>query len=188
MNLVDWEKIGLESDRIYFKVAGMQITLGGIAKGYAAEEALVVLANRGIKHALVDVGGDVSALGSKPRGKLWTIALVNPDDTSQSLASFAFSDKTVATSGNYARYFDPDKEVHHILNPKTGYSANECISVTVIAEDGTRADILATAAFAMGPEAGLKLIESLDNVECLIVDTRRTVHHSSGLAEYLSQG
>ncbi len=188
LNLVGWEKIGLESDRIYFKVAGMQITLGGIAKGYAAEEALVVLKNKGINHALVDVGGDVSALGSKPRGKPWTIALVNPDDTSQSLASFAFSDRAVATSGNYARYFDPDKEVHHILNPKTGYSANECISVTIIAEDGTRADILATAVFAMGPEAGLELIESLDSVECLIIDTQRTIHRSSGLAEYLSEG
>jgi thiamine biosynthesis lipoprotein len=188
LSMVGWDKIGMETGRIYFKISGMQITLGGIAKGYAAEEALVVLENRGIKHALIDVGGDVSALGSKPQGKPWTIALVNPDDTSQSLASFSFSNKAVATSGNYARYFDPDKEIHHILNPRTGYSANECISVTIIAEDSTRADILATAVFAMGPEAGLKLIESLDNVECLIVDAQRTVHRSTGLTEYLVEG
>ena len=188
LNLVGCDKIGLETNRIYFKAAGVQITLGGIAKGYAADEALAVQKNEGIKHALVDVGGDVSAMGSKPEGEPWTIALVNPDDTSQSLASFVFSDKAAATSGNYARYFDPDKEVHHIINPKTGYSANECISVTIIAEGGTQADILATAVFVMGPEAGLELVESLDDVECLIIDNQRTIHRSSGLAKYLGEG
>jgi len=185
--LVGSDKIVVEENRIYFQEEGMKITLGGIAKGYAVDEALEVLRGMGIKYALVDAGGDIGTLGSKPDGELWNVALVNPDDTSQSLANFRFSDKSVATSGNYARYFDPEKKAGHILNPKTGYSANECISVTIIAENCTYADALATAVFVMGPENGMRLVESLDDVECFIVDADRVIHRSSGLPEYLSE-
>jgi thiamine biosynthesis lipoprotein len=163
----------------------MKITLGGIAKGYAVDEALAVLSQMGIEHALLDAGGDMAAIDAKPEGELWNVALVNPDDTSQSLAAFQFADKAIATSGNYQRYFNPEKTAHHIINPKTGFSAGECISVTVIAGSGTQADVLATSVFVMGPEAGMKLVESLDGVECLIVDAERNIHRSSGLASYL---
>jgi thiamine biosynthesis lipoprotein len=183
--LIGFDKITVEDDSISFAVEGMKITLGGIAKGYAADEALVVLKNKGIRHALVDAGGDLATLGSKPGGEPWLISLVNPDDTSQSLATFLFSGKSVATSGNYERYFDPDKEAGHILDPKTGYSANECISVTIIAENCTQADILATAVFVMGSEDGLEFVESLDGVECLVVDSDRIINQSSGLSAYL---
>jgi len=187
LGLVGWEKIVFDSDRIYLKAEGMKITLGGIAKGYAVDEALEVLADMGIEHALVNAGGDMNALGSKPNGESWNIALVNPDNISQSLATFSFSDKSIATSGNYERYFDPEKKAHHIINPKTGYSAVECISVTIIAEDGTQADALATGVFVMGPDNGMKLVESLDEVECLIVDAKRVIHRSSGLSQYLGE-
>lgn len=187
LGLVGWDKISIKDNRIDLEVEGMEITLGGIAKGYAADEALEVLRDMGIKHALVNVGGDMSTLGSKPDGKPWSVAMVNPDDTSQSLATFNISGKAIATSGNYERYFDPEKEVHHIINPKTGYSANESISVTVIAENGMQADALATGVFVMGPEEGMNLVESLDGVESLIVDTERVIHRSSGLSQYTSE-
>ena len=88
-------------------------------------------------------------------------------------------------SGNYERYFDPEKSVHHILNPKTGFSANECISVTIIAGNGAQADALATGVFVLGSEEGMKLVESLDGVEVFIVDADRNIHRSSGMEEYL---
>jgi len=185
LGLVGSDKIAIEDSRIYFQTEGTEITLGGIAKGYAVDEALEVLRGMGIKYALVDAGGDMGTINSKPDGELWNIALVNPDDTSQSLANFEFSDKSVATSGNYARYFNPEKTVHHIINPKTGYSAPECISVTVIAGSPTEVDALSTSIFVMGPEDGMRLVESLDDVECLIVDAERTIHRSSGLSKYL---
>ena len=185
LELVGSDKIAIEDNRIYFKTEGMSITLGGIAKGYAVDEALEVLRGMGIKYALVDAGGDMGTINSKPDGELWNVALVNPDDTSQSLANFEVSDKSVATSGNYARYFNPEKTAHHIINPKTGYSATECISVTVIAGNPTEVDALSTSVFVMGPEEGMKLVESLDDVECLIVDADRTIHRSSGLSQYL---
>ena len=187
LKLVGPDQIITEDNTIRFKEEGTKITLGGIAKGYAVDEALEVLRDMGIKYALVDAGGDIGTLGSKPDGELWNVALVNPDDTSQSLANFRFSDKSVATSGNYVRYFDPEAKVHHIINPDTGYSATDSISVTIIAESCTQADVLATAVFVMGPESGMRLVESLDDVEGFIVDGDRIIYRSSGLSEYLSE-
>ena len=186
LKLVGPDQIITEDDTIRFK-EGKKITLGGIAKGYAVDEALEVLKDMGIKYALVDAGGDIGTLGSKPEGELWSIALVNPDDTSEYLVDFKIKDKAVATSGNYERYFDLEKEVHHIINPDTGYSATGSISVTIIAENWTQADALATAVFVLGPEDGMSLVESLDDVEGFIVDADRIIHQSSGLSKYLSK-
>jgi len=186
MNTVGSDKIMVAEDRISFQEEGMKITLDGIAKGFAVDEALKVIKGMGIRYALVDAGGDIATLGSKPRGELWSIDLVNPDDTSQSLATFRIHDKSVATSGNYERYFDPEKKAGHIMDPRTGSSASECISVTIIADNCTFADALATGIFVMGPEDGMARIELLD-AECLIVDADRVIHQSSGLSEYLSE-
>ena len=186
LHLVGCDLIDVQSDRITLTTEGMKITLGGIAKGYAVDEALNTLRDRGIEHALLDAGGDMGTIGSKPDGEPWTISLVNPDDDSQSIATFELSGKAIATSGNYQRYFDPDKKAHHILDPRTGFSTSNCISVTIIADNCTRADTLATAVFVMGPEDGMKLVESLSDVECLIIDPDRGIHHSSGLSLYLS--
>lgn len=183
--LICSDKINIKNDRISFMAEGMKITLGAIAKGYAASEAVHVLESKGIEHALVDIGGDISVLGTKPGGEAWQIAVINPDDISQPLVTFALSNKSITTSGNYQRYFTPDRKVHHIMNPKTDHSANECISVSIIAKDGTLADTLATSVFAMGPEAGLELVEALDGIECLLVDSNRVIYKSSGLSDNL---
>lgn len=185
--LVGGDKVSIEDDGIFFTEADVKITLGGIAKGYAVEEALKVIKKMGIKHALVNAGGDLATIGSKPEREPWLIALVNPDDLTQSLANFSIAGEAIATSGNYERYFDPEKTAHHIINPKTGYSAQECISATVIAPNATQADALSTSIFVMGPEAGVALIESLSNVECLIVSADRTIYVSSALSMYLAE-
>ncbi len=176
LSLVGSEKIDITGDRIAFQLEDMKITLGAITKGYAVDEALKVLENIGIKHALIAAAGDISSLGTKPNGEPWSIALVNPDNTEDSLATFTFAQKSISTSGNYERYFSPDKKAHHIINPKTGFSAGDLISVTIIAGSGTQADALATSVFVMGPEAGMRLVESLDDVECFMVDNERSVH------------
>ncbi|MCD6358416.1 MAG: FAD:protein FMN transferase [Dehalococcoidia bacterium] len=183
--LVGWDKIAVESNKIYFKTDGMKITLGGIAKGYVVDAALDVLRNRGVEYALINAGGDMGTIGGKPDGEPWNISLVNPDDTSQSIATFELSDKAIATSGNYERYFDPEKKAHHILDPRTGFSPSGCISVSIIADNCTRADVLATSVFVMGPDDGMEFVESLHDVECLIIDSNRHISHSSGLSPYL---
>lgn len=181
--IVGSDKIVVEEKKIYFKKKGMKVTFGGIAKGYAVDEALRVLKNMGIKDALINAGGDIGVIGSG-EGEGWGVALANPDDRTQCITSFLISDRAVATSGNYERYFDPTKKVHHIINPKTGYSANECISVTVIAKSCMEADALATGVFVLGPKKGMELIESLPEVEGLIIDSKKNIYRSSGLAKY----
>jgi thiamine biosynthesis lipoprotein len=185
--LVGSEKIDVTGDRIAFQSEGMKITLGAITKGYAVDEALKVLEDIGIKHALIAAAGDISSLGTKPNGEPWNIALVNPDNTEDSLATFTFAQKSVSTSGNYERYFSPDKKTHHIINPKTGFSAGDLISVTIITESGIQADALATSVFVMGPEVGMRLVESLDDVECFMVDNERSIRLSSGIDKYLNE-
>ena len=181
--VVGSDKIIIEREGIHFKEKGMRITLGGIAKGYAVDEALKVLQSKGIKDALVNAGGDIGTIGSG-EAKGWSVALENPEDKSQYIAKFSVSNKAVATSGNYERYFDPNKEFHHIINPKTGYSANSCISVTIIADSCIQADALATGIFVLGPQRGIKLIDSLPRVEGLIIDSKRNIYRSSGLRAY----
>ena len=188
LKLVSSDKIVIGEDKIYFTREGVKITLGGIAKGYAVDKALEVIKGMDVNIALVDAGGDIRTLGSKPDGDLWRISLVNPDNTSEYLVAFNIGDKAITTSGNYERYFDPEKTTGHILNPQTGRSVDKCISVTIIADSCMQADALATGVFVMGPENGMALVESLDNVECFLVDAERTIHESSGLSKYLSEG
>jgi thiamine biosynthesis lipoprotein len=185
--LVGSDKITASADEISFALDGMKITLGGIAKGYAVDKALEIIHSMGVKWALVDAGGDIGTLGSKPKGVPWNIALTNPEDTSQTLADFDIQDKAIATSGNYERYFDPEAEVGHILDPKTGYSASGTFSTTIIAPNCTQADVLATAVFVMGPADGMALVETIEGVEALIVEDDggdSIVHRSTGLGDY----
>ena len=187
MKLVGYNKIVPGANSITMS-EGMEITLGGIAKGFAAGEALKVLENLGIKHAVVNAGGDSATLGDKPDGTAWKATLVNPDNTNESIASFALEGESIATSGNYARYFDPAKKVSHILNPRTGYSISECISVTIITRQAELADALATAVFVMGPVEGIRFVDNLEGVECMIIDNDREIHRSDGLSKYEVQG
>ena len=181
--LVGSDKITASASEISFDLDGMGVTLDAIAKGYAVDEALEVIESLGVKYALVNAGGDINTLGSKPKGAPWVIPVVNPDDTSQSLAGFEIADKAIATSGNYERYLDDEAQVGHILNPETGRSATGTISSTIIAQNGAKADALATAVFVMGPVDGMALVETLDGVEALIVDDDRVIHRSTGIPE-----
>ncbi|MBT3362789.1 MAG: FAD:protein FMN transferase [Chloroflexi bacterium] len=183
--LVGSDNIETSTSRIDFDVDGMEITLGGITKGYAADEALKVLEQMGIEHALVAASGDIITSGNKPDGQPWQVALVNPDDTSQTLVTFELLENAISTSGNYERYFDEDGKVGHIIDPTTGYSAQECISVTIIAETGLQADAMATGVFVLGPVDGMALVELQENVEAYIIDNDREIHRSSGIDKYL---
>jgi len=185
LKLVGSDKISIERNNIKFEQRGMSVTLGGIAKGYIVDKVIEDLKNKGINNILVNAGGDISTFGAKPDGQLWHISLENPDNTSEKIVEFEFSGKAIATSGNYYRYFDPEKEVSHIIDPKTGYTADKCISTTIIADNATTADILATSVFVLGPEDGMALVNSLDNVEALIIDSERNITKSDGIDKYI---
>jgi thiamine biosynthesis lipoprotein len=163
---------------------GMKIALGGIAKGYAVDQAVEVLTSEGIASCFVDAGGDGRYVGTKPDGNMWTVGLQNPDKQGDFITVMYLKDMAVATSGNYERYFSDAAKVSHISDPRTGYSVNELISATVIAETTMDADALATTVFVLGEEEGLQLIESLDGVECLIITSDKRILRSEGFVEY----
>ena len=185
LNFVGSDKISINGSNIKFEKEGMSVTLGGIAKGYIVDKVIETLKSQGINNALVNAGGDIATLGAKPDGELWNVSLENPDNTSEKIVEFALAGKSIATSGNYYRYFDPKKETAHIIDPRTGYTADKCISATIIAENATIADILATSVFVLGPQEGINLVDSLDNVEALIIDSERNIFKSKGIDKYI---
>ena len=160
---------------------GTAIGLGGIAKGYGVDRAMRVLMKRGIKHALVNAGGDLKALGRR-HGQSWEIAIKHPREREWVLAVLPVSNVCVVTSGDYERFYEHEgKRYHHILDPRTGYPSEGCMSATVVAPDAAFADALATAMCVLGPEEGLAIIESLPRVEAILVDLKGKVHLSKGL-------
>jgi thiamine biosynthesis lipoprotein len=185
LDFVGSDMIEVTGSRIEFMTDGMSVTLNAIAKGYAVDEAIKVIREYGIRQALVNAGGDLYAMGTKTGSEKWVVQLEDPDDTENTIATFTVEDKAVTTSGGYHRYYDLEKEVHHITDPRTGYSANSCKSVTIIADSCMDADALATSVFVMGPDDGMEMVESLEDVEVLIMDSNGKVSKSSGLLEYM---
>ncbi|MBR6308834.1 MAG: FAD:protein FMN transferase [Lachnospiraceae bacterium] len=138
---------------------GTMIDFGGIAKGYATKVAVDIMNSKRISSALINLGGNVYALGKKPDGSLWNVAVKSPVDSIKYLGVLSVSDKAVITSGGYERYFEEGGiTYHHIIDPSTGYPADSgAQSVTVVSSDPTLADALSTAIFVMGEDKATAL-------------------------------
>ena len=167
---VDYGQIVVEDGpRVGLRDSTMAVDLGGVAKGYAVDRAVAVLKEKGITRAIVEAGGDIGLLGSKPKGQPWHIGVQHPRDIQSLVAVIKVDSGSVATSGDYERFFVQDgQRYHHILDPKTGWPSRSCISVTVLSQQAMDADILATGVFVLGPEKGLTFIEDLEGIEGLI--------------------
>jgi len=148
---------------------GAAIDLDAIAKGYAVDRAVAVLAKLGIGSALVDAGGDIGFLGDSPHGSGWRVGIKHPREEGI-LGILTLEGGAVATSGDYQRFVLIDGvRYHHILDPTTGYPARGVVSVTVTAPTALQADALATAVFVLGPEKGMAFVERTEGVEAVIV-------------------
>ncbi|MCD7826131.1 MAG: FAD:protein FMN transferase [Clostridiaceae bacterium] len=139
---------------IAFLKEDMKIDFGGIAKGYASDEVVRIFGENGVSSGMISLGGNVWAMGRKTDGSLWRVAIQNPEESEDYLGVLEIENKAVITSGGYERYFEQDgKRYHHIIDPSTGYPAeNGLTSVTIISEDGTLADALSTSLYVMGLE------------------------------------
>jgi len=147
-----------------------KIDFGGIAKGYAVDRARTILAAHGIKNGLINLGGNMFALGYAPGSKKWKIGVEDPVNKGKLLRSFELKDKAIGTSGNYERFFEIEgKRYSHIINPVTGEPCQGIISVTVIADSAEEADALSTAIFVMGEEKGLNLAKSIKGIKVLML-------------------
>lgn len=174
---------------VYLQKKGMLLDLGGVAKGYAADEISEYLKAHGISRAIINLGGNVMAVGSKDTDIPWKIGVQNPFDSRGSyIGTVAVSDSTVVTSGIYERYFESNGKIyHHILSPFTGYPVeNGLSSVTIIAKSSADADALSTSVFSMGLEDGLALAESLEDVEAMAIDMDKNIYLTSGAKEVFS--
>ena len=169
--------------------ARMGLDVGGIAKGYAADEAARMLREAGVEHALLDFGGNILTVGTKRDGSAWRIGIQRPDATRSSYLGVAtVEDMAVVTSGPYERFFEQDGvRYHHILDSSTGYPTENGISqVTIITGRSIDADALSTATYVLGRQRGLELIESLPDTETVIVEEDHSVYLSSGAAAYFA--
>ena len=168
--------------------AGMMIDLGGIAKGYIADQVKKYLEDRGVKHAILSFSGNVVAIGTKPDGSEWKVGIQDIDQpTGTSMLVTRNTGTSAVTSGIYERGFDLDGvRYHHLLSPFTGWPAqNELAAVTIFSDSSMIGDALSTASFVLGTEKGLELIESLEGVEALFIARDRAITCSSGAEAYI---
>jgi len=184
--LINYENIILDENEKKVKLdkENMKLDLGGIAKGYAADELADILKDNNVNHAIINLGGNVLALGDKPDGSSWKIGVQNPfEPRGKHIAIASVKDKTVVSSGVYERNFtEGGKFYHHILNPFTGYPVeNKLQSVTIISDTSFDADGLSTGIFALGLEKGLEFVEKTEGVDALFITDEKKVYITSNI-------
>lgn len=158
-----------------------KIDLGAIAKGYIADRIKEYLESEGVKHALINLGGNVLAIGNKLDGSDFNIGIQTPfDPEAGPITSVKIDDKSIVTSGTYQRYYEYDNKLyHHIIDPATGNPCNNGLtSVTIITDSSLTADALSTTCFVLGPEKGMKLINQLENVDAIFINEDNEVIYS----------
>ena len=182
---VDYTQIALNFNRTYIPEK-MKLDLGAVAKGYAADRAKGILAQNEVKSAILNLGGTVAAVGTKPDGSDWKVGISDPESTGGYFATVTLRDKIVATSGSYERYFEQDgKRYCHILDPKTGMSADSgVVSVSIVSDNGLYCDALSTALFVMGAEkaqAYWKSQQDLPPFDYILLDDTGKVYVTAGV-------
>jgi FAD:protein FMN transferase len=180
---VGWKGVTLDpkARTVYLSRPGMRIGLGGIGPGYAGDLAMDKIRKLGIRDACVNMSGDVMMIGKK-KGEPWNVGITHPRKKGESIAVLPVSNAAVSTSGDYERFFEKDgKRYCHIIDPRTGYPADLCQSVTIVAPSLAFADGLAKGVFILGPEKGMRLVEKLEGVQALIVAADGTLTMSKGL-------
>jgi thiamine biosynthesis lipoprotein len=188
--LIDYRKIKVDHDArtVMLERAGMRMSLGGIAKGYAVDAAARVLREEGLTAFFVQAGGDLFVAGRKPEGVPFRVGVRDPRgrDANDYFAMLEVEDHAFSTAGDYERGFIKDgRRYHHIIDPRTGFPATASRSVTIWAKDAFTADAIDDAVFILGPEKGLALVESLDDTGAVIVDEHNKVWISARLKDRL---
>ena len=174
LSRIGWNGIERRQGKIRLPRKGTGIDIGGIGKEYAVDRVLEMALERGIENILVDFGQDLRVHGEPPDGGPWRIGLESPSEPGRCWTGVAVQGCAVATSGDYLRNFPHDGQRYgHIVDPRNGYPvSNRCLAVSVIAPLCAEAGVLSTAAFILGPDLGLNLIESQDRAEgCIVTET-----------------
>ncbi len=184
VRLINYKNILLDeiSCTVMLKEKGMRIGFGGIGKGYAAEKAKALLKQNGVDNGIVNAAGDLTAWGLQANGKPWTIGVANPNNTNLPFASLTISNMAVATSGNYEKFVIINGQKYsHTINPLTGLPVIGIKSVTIITTNAEIADAMATPVTILGIHAGLKLINQMQHIHCIIIDDNNKIFTSKNI-------
>lgn len=176
-----------ENNTVFYNSDLVNIDLGAIAKGYAADCIKQYICNNmDAPYGILDFGGNIMTIGQKGDGSSWNIGITNPKSPSQVYGVVSVKDMCVVTSGNYERYFiENGVRYHHILNPLTGYPADTgIISSTIIGDNSMQCDALSTACYILGVDKSLELIDSMEGVEAVFIDNDGNVHTSKDISRY----
>lgn len=188
LQLVDYKDIILDDKNRTLKLRrkNQALDAGGIAKGFAADRVKDVFQKYQIPSAIINLGGNIFALGQKNGQSLWGVGIQNPYGLrDEFIGAISVANKSIVTSGNYERYFISNgKRFHHIIDPRTGYpSENGVISTTIITDSSIDADALSTCAYVMGLNEGMKFIETLANVEAIFVTDHKEIFVTRGIKD-----
>ena len=182
---INWRNIELDAQKltVYLKEKGMKIGFGAIGKGYSANRAKVVMEKiPGVVGGVVNASGDLLAWGQSNHKDGWSIQIADPKNKSKALGWIRLNNLAIVTSGDYEKYFTSNGiRYAHIVNPKTGYPITGIKSVTIICPDAEISDALATSVCVMGVDKGLALVNKLNGVECMIIDTNDKIYTSEKL-------
>jgi len=194
LKLVDYKTLLIDTmnNTAMLPMKGQIVDLGGIAKGYAGNEAIRIYKENEITSGFINLGGNVVVLGTKPDGALWNIGVQNPRDVNgKIIGKLAVKDTAIVSSGDYERFFEKDGvRYHHILDPKTGSpSKSDLIGVTIVVDStivtdsSTDGDALSTSVFVLGLDKGRQLVESLKGVNAVFITEDKKVYVTSGLKD-----
>lgn len=173
-----------ENGTAFLQKKGMAVDLGGIAKGYAADRVAELLRAEGVESGFFSLGGNLMGIGRKDDGTAWKAAVANPLDAEDYVGMVEFSDCAVVTSGGYQRYFEENgKRYHHIIDPATGFPAeNGLLAVVIVCENAARADALSTALFVMGLDGAVSFWKERNDFEAIFI-TNDEVIATEGLED-----
>lgn len=184
LSRVGCNNIEVGAKRVRFGKDGMGITLDGIAKGYIVDRASHTLSALGIDNYLINAGGDIRCRGTTSKRSPWRIAIQDPKKRGDYPDIIDLTSGAVATSGNYEVFFDGEGAFHHLIDPLTGSSPNHTTSVSVVADSVAHADALSTAVYVLGAGRGVRLVDGMAGVECLVVDEEGATHRSRSWRTY----
>ncbi|MGI6695789.1 MAG: aryl-sulfate sulfotransferase [Christensenellales bacterium] len=182
---VGYEYVSIEGNQVLFSKPGMQLDVGGIAKGYIADRVKDLMIERGIEHGYINLGGNLLCIGQAPGQTPFRVAVVRPYHRNEALEYLAVDDYSVVTAGVYEQYFDFNgKRYHHILNPKTGYPFdNELNAVLIASKASVDGDALSTVCYTLGLKEGLALVEGLDDTYAAFILKNDEIVYSDGFLD-----
>lgn len=179
---VDFHKVQIKNHSLALP-DGMQLDLGAVAKGYTGDEIANLLKNSGVTSAIINLGGNVQTIGTRPDGSMWRVGLKAPDADGH-IGILEVSDCAVITSGGYQKYFigEDGKQYHHIIDPATGRPAESgLVFVTIIGKEGKLCDALSTALFVMGTEDAISYWKQYGDFEMILLTDKDEIYITEGL-------